>query len=108
VCNNIFQAAEGAGCRRIIFASSINVIGGYPLEVAVSTNMPVRPANLYGATKAWGESLARFFADTTTLSCICLRFGWIKDADNLGLPPDHFGLRHVLTYADLVRLSRCY
>lgn len=101
---NIFQASQEAGCRRMIFASSINAVCGYPLEVPVSTNMPVRPPNLYGASKVWGEALARFYADTTRLSCICLRFGWIKDANNLSLPPDDIGLQHVLTYGDLVRL----
>ena len=30
---NIFRAAKDQGCRRVIFASSIQVIEGYPLDV---------------------------------------------------------------------------
>jgi len=99
---NIFQAAHEAGCRRIIFASSINTVSGYPAEVCVSADAPVRPPNLYGVSKVWGEALARFYADARGLSCICLRFGWVKDGAEIGLVND--GLHCVLTHGDLVRL----
>lgn len=101
---NIFQAAQEAGCRRLLFASSVNTTLGYLVEVPVSAAMPVRPPNLYGASKVWGEALARFYADTTQLSCICLRFGWVKDGHNFPLPPHDTNLHLVLTYNDLVRL----
>src|SRR5262249_37590278 len=32
---NIFQAAHESGCRRVIFASSVNAVAGYPREVQV-------------------------------------------------------------------------
>jgi len=99
---NIFQAAYEAGCRRIIFASSINTVSGYPAEVRVSTDAPVRPPNLYGVSKVWGEALARFYADTKGLSCICLRFGWALSTAEIGLA--NAELHHVLTHGDLVRL----
>ncbi len=72
---NIFQAAHEAGCRRVIYASSVNAVAGYPRDVQVHTSMPVRPLNLYGASKAWGEAVACFYADQRGLSSICLRFG---------------------------------
>ena len=75
---NVFQAAHEARCRRVIFASSGHTVSGYPIDTQVHPNMPVRPANLYGATKVWGEALARFYADQKGLSCICLRFGWVQ------------------------------
>src|SRR5688572_28399544 len=59
----IFQAAHEAGCRRAIFASSINAVFGYPAELQIQTNLPVRPLNLYGASKAWGEAVACFYVD---------------------------------------------
>lgn len=99
---NIFQAAHEAGCRRIIFASSINTVSGYPAEVRVSTDAPVRPPNLYGVSKVWGEALARFYADAKGLSCICLRFGWALSTAEIGLA--NAELHHVLTHGDLVRL----
>ncbi len=101
---NVFQAAQEAGCRRVIFASSVNAVGGYPAEMQVTTSMPVRPPNLYGATKAWGEAVARFYADRHGLSAICLRFGWVQARDSEQLRPNFDYLDIVLTYEDLGRL----
>lgn len=102
---NVFQAAHEAGCRRVIFASSINAVSGYPREVQVHTDMPVRPPNLYGATKAWGEAVAYFYADQHNLSAICLRFAWVTDRNNREhIRPGFYPLNSILTYEDLTRL----
>lgn len=101
---NVFEAARQAGCRRVIYASSVNAVSGYDSEVQVHTNMPVRPPNLYGATKAWGEALARFYADRHNISMICLRFGWVISRDDARLRPNHNLLSIGLTYHDLTKL----
>jgi len=101
---NIFEAAHQAGCRRVIFASSVNAVFGYPDDVQVRTDMPVRPLNLYGASKAWGEAVACFYADQKNLSAICLRFGWVVDRDNPNIKKEHPYLDIVLTYHDLAKL----
>jgi len=101
---NVFQAAHEAGCSRIIFASSVNTVLGYSPDVPVSANLPVRPPNLYGATKVWGETLARYYSDSSNISCVCLRIGWVKDPHNLGLPPGDPRLHFVITHGDLVKL----
>jgi nucleoside-diphosphate-sugar epimerase len=101
---NIFQAAHEAGCRRVIFASSVNAVFGYPKDMQVHTTMPVRPLNLYGASKAWGEAVACFYADQRGFSAICLRFGWVISRDSEQLRPDHPYLDIALTYEDLTRL----
>jgi nucleoside-diphosphate-sugar epimerase len=101
---NVFQAAHEAGCRRVIFASSVNAVFGYPKDVQVCTDMPVRPLNLYGASKAWGEAVACFYADQRELSAICLRFGWVIERDSDLLRPGHPYLDIALTYEDLTRL----
>ncbi|MBT5875055.1 MAG: NAD(P)-dependent oxidoreductase [Candidatus Latescibacteria bacterium] len=72
---NGFQAAAEAGCRRIVFASSVNAVLGYGGETATSWDVPIYPQNVYGATKCWGEALARVYADQNDLSCICVRLG---------------------------------
>jgi nucleoside-diphosphate-sugar epimerase len=100
----VFEGAHQAGCRRVVFASSINAVFGYPADVQVHTNMPVRPINLYGATKAWGEAVARVYADTHNMSALCLRFGWVIDRTSKLLRPDHEWLDIALTYEDLGRL----
>jgi len=101
---NVFESAHQSGCRRVIFASSVNAILGYPEEVQVNTQMPVRPPNLYGASKAWGEALARFYADQRGLSAICLRFGWVVASDDPALRRDAPELDIALTLTDLTQL----
>ena len=82
---NIFRAAKDAGCQRVIFASSINAVSGYPEDVQITPTMPTRPPNLYGVSKAFGESIASYFADGEGLSSICIRIGYY-DAGNLDAP----------------------
>ncbi|MCC6167983.1 MAG: NAD(P)-dependent oxidoreductase [Caldilineaceae bacterium] len=101
---NVFESAHQAGCRRVIFASSVNAVLGYPHDVQVNINMPIRPINLYGATKVWGEAVASSYAAQTDLSCICLRFGWVVDRDSPDIKLDHPYLDIALTYHDLARL----
>jgi uronate dehydrogenase len=101
---NVFQAALEQGCKRVIFASSVNAVANYPADVQVKPDMPVAPPNLYGATKAWGEALGRFYADQKGLGVICLRLGWVTDKDNKQLVPDFPLLDIALTYDDLLRL----
>jgi nucleoside-diphosphate-sugar epimerase len=101
---NVFETAFQAGCKRVIFASSVNSIAGYPADVQVKTSMPVAPPNLYGTTKAWGEALGRFYADQKGLSSICLRLGWVIKKDNPHLKPEFPLLDIALTYDDLLRL----
>jgi len=89
---NVFQTASEAGVRRIIYASSAHVIAGYPLDRQVRTDMPVRPKNLYGVSKAYGEAIGAFFAYQKNVEVIAVRIGafgykhdWVQmSADDLG------------------------
>ena len=70
-----FVAAKSANCRRVIYASSIHAVSGYPPDVQVKTTEPVNPGDLYGVSKCFGEALARYMAEKEGLSSICLRIG---------------------------------
>ncbi len=72
---NIFAAAHAAGCRRVVFASSIHAVMGYAPDVQVKTDDPVNPADIYGVTKCFGEALGRYFAEQEGLSVIAIRIG---------------------------------
>jgi NAD(P)-dependent dehydrogenase (short-subunit alcohol dehydrogenase family) len=72
---NVFVAARAAGCRRVIYASSIHAVSGYPPDVQVKTSEPVNPGDLYGVSKCFGEALARYMAEKEGLSAIALRIG---------------------------------
>ena len=60
---NIFVAAKAAGCRKVIYASSIHAVSGYPADVQVKTDEPVNPGDLYGVSKCFGEALGRYMAE---------------------------------------------
>ena len=93
---NGFEAARRAGCRRLVFASSINAVLGYGKEGRkASWEVPVYPQNVYGATKCWGEALARAYGHEHALSCICVRLhsptfdqsNFAEDATDGGISP---------------------
>ena len=69
------MAAKSAGCRRVIYASSIHAVSGYPPDVQVKTSEPVNPGDLYGVSKCFGEALGRYMAEQEGLSAIALRIG---------------------------------
>lgn len=72
---NAFVAARAAGCRRVVFASSIHAVSGYPADVQVKTSEPVNPGDLYGVSKCFGEALGRYMAEQEGLSVIAIRIG---------------------------------
>lgn len=89
--HSIFTAAKAAGCRRVIFASSIHAVSGYPASVQVKSSDPVNPGDLYGVSKCFGEALGRYMAEQEGLSVIALRIGafqpiaTVRDEESLPL-----------------------
>ena len=85
---NVFEAARRAGVKRVIFASSGATVTGYEREEPYASlvagkyagltswpmlthETPLRPAALYGVSKAYGEALGRQYADEHGLSVLC-------------------------------------
>ena len=71
---NVFQAASETGVRRVVFASSVQAVLAYPEGETLPDDIAPRPANLYGASKVFGESVASTFS-TRGLSAIAVRIG---------------------------------
>lgn len=74
-------AAKAAGCRRVIYASSIHAVSDYPADVQVKSSDPVNPGDLYGVTKCFGEAMGRYMAEREGLSVIALRIGAFQPAE---------------------------
>jgi UDP-glucose 4-epimerase len=77
-CYQLFRAAAEAGCRRVVYASSVHAVSGYPAGHQVSEAEPVNPGDLYGVTKCFGEALGRYVAEQLGISVIALRIGAFK------------------------------
>jgi uronate dehydrogenase len=100
---HVFEAARRNGVPRIIFTSSAHVVGFYPRDTTVDEHAPLRPDSLYGATKAFGEALARLYTDKYGIQTACLRIGSFRPA-----PEDDRQLSTWLSPRDAVQLvERC-
>jgi uronate dehydrogenase len=72
----IYEAAKQTGASRVVFASTNHVTGYYEKNGIYTTpDLPARPDSFYGASKAFGEDLGRYYVDAHGLSVICLRIG---------------------------------
>lgn len=76
---NTYEAARQAGVRRVVFASSHHAVGEYPIDQPVPSHLPPRPDGLYGATKAFGESMGQMHADLHGMSAVSIRIGWYRE-----------------------------
>ena len=101
---NLFQAACEAGCQRVIYASSVMTVDAYPPDISVGAAMPAHPSTLYGVSKAWGETLGRYYAEQKGISVIALRLGWVTARGDRRLTPGYHALSSALTEDDLLRL----
>jgi nucleoside-diphosphate-sugar epimerase len=104
---NIFRAAKDQACRRVICASSIQVVEGYPLDETIYPHSAVRPVNMYGVSKCFAEAVAHCFAYGEGLSSIAVRIGTFEAPRLRG----HFSRRTLRTFVssgDLCQLLvRC-
>jgi nucleoside-diphosphate-sugar epimerase len=119
---NAFQAAEKAGVKRVIFASSNHATGNYENDKPYSdivagmydgldaskiplviTAMPIRPDGPYGVAKAFGEATARYYSDLFGMSTMCLRIGTLN-RESRPTNVRHFAT--LLTHNDLAQLVR--
>lgn len=75
----VAAAAVDCGVRRLALASSLHAVSAYPQgRQRRAADIP-RPANLYGATKAWAEALGAAIAATSSMSVVALRIGYFTD-----------------------------
>lgn len=66
------RASIAAGCRRIVYASSMHVYGNVPAPMRVASS-PTDPVSLYGRSKLLLERLAATVMDRDGVACIGLR-----------------------------------
>ncbi len=86
----VLQAAEDAGVRRVVLASSDSVVGFHynpqgwrPLYLPIDEAHPLQPTEFYSLSKRVGETIARSFADRGRLEVVVIR------PTHIVFPPEH-------------------
>jgi len=78
---HMLDAAKAAGVKRFIFASSCNVAFAATELTQLKTDT-VHVLNPYGATKAFGEVLGRWFYDSCGMEFLAVRIGYFRGSDS--------------------------
>ena len=106
---NVLHAAHELGVKRVVFASSVNAIGGYPRDVQVRAEDVAWPGNVYGASKAWGEAICGAFVAQSKgqLSAIAVRIGGVTRRDQIQADTRRGWHSITVTEEDLSRLFDC-
>lgn len=95
---NIWESAQKAGARRIVYASSIHAVGMHPRQSYIGTDAEHRPDTFYGLAKCFTEDLGRMYWEKRGIESVHLRIlscAPVKNARALGT---------WLSDGDLVRL----
>jgi uronate dehydrogenase len=100
-CFNLFTAAQQAGCRRVVYASSVHAVIGHPAARQVRADDPVWPTTLYGVSKCFGEALGRQLSERG-VSVIVVRIGAFENRDLADLYVSAADLNRLLERAILV------
>lgn len=103
---NVCRAAAECGVRRLVLASSLHAVSGDPDGRQRRVSDPPRPANLYGATKAWSEALGAWTAATSRTSVVALRIGYFAASSPVGTGVGPRDLGAWLSHRDCAELIR--
>jgi len=111
---HLYHAAQQSGTKRIVFASSNHATGayeGFPPQLhlkrdphMISPADPIQPDSDYGVSKAFGETLARYYYERWDMDSICLRIGSVLEDDDPTKDPRT--MKTWLSHRDLVQLVR--
>ena len=83
----VYECAKNIGAGRVVFTSSVHVVGGYDHELlgtgkTISIHDPIRPDSDYGTSKAFGEAIARQYWEQYQLRSVVLRIGNVTAEDD--------------------------
>lgn len=95
---NVWESAQKAGARRIVYASSIHAVGMHPRASHIGIDAEHRPDTFYGLAKCFTEDLGRMYWEKRGIESVHLRIlscAPVKNARALGT---------WLSDGDLVRL----
>ena len=77
---NLWEQGVRAGVQRIVYASSNHVTGFHPTDRIIGLEDEVKADSRYGVTKAFTETLARFYYEKFGLQSLGIRIGRCEDS----------------------------
>jgi uronate dehydrogenase len=99
---HIYEAARRHRAR-VVFPSSVHVVGLYDRSEKLDQDCVLRPDGFYGLSKAYGEMLARMYWDKHEVESVVIRIG-----STLPEPTDRRFLSTWLSHNDFISLiQRC-
>jgi uronate dehydrogenase len=76
---NLWEAALKNGVRRVVYASTNHVVGFHPTSRHIGVDAETKCDSRYGVTKAFTESVARFYYEKYGIAALGLRIGRCED-----------------------------
>jgi nucleoside-diphosphate-sugar epimerase len=102
----VAAAARDCAVPRLVLASSQQAVSAYPDAFQRRAEDPARPANLYGATKAWAEGLGSWVAASSDTTVVALRIGYFAERPPAGAEATPRNLSAWLSPRDCAELVR--
>lgn len=109
---NVYECARIYNIKKVIFASSNHVTGGYEgfpptlhkkkNAAKISVKNFVRPDSDYGTSKIFGEAPARQYLELYNIKSNCIRIGTVLENDNPR--QDERAMKTWLSHRDLIQL----
>ena len=102
---NVLEGARQAGVRRVILASTGQVVMGHEGPWPITPDMPYSPRNWYASAKVMAEVAGQVYGHVHGLSIIVARLGWCpRDREHAArLAVDEFGKDVYLSHGDAGR-----
>lgn len=95
---HIWEAAYQQGVKRVVYASSIHIVGMHKKTDFIGIDAPHRPDTYYGLAKCFAEDLASMYWDKRGVEAVCLRILSCAQVTNAR------ALGSWLSYDDLIHL----
>ena len=118
---NVYESAKINKVKKVIFASSNHAVGLFENDdpykqivkgnyenidhnniPVIDHNVPIRPDSYYGISKAYGESMGRFYFEEHGIESINLRIGTVQKVDTPTNSIRHFATW--LSHKDIAQL----
>ena len=111
---NVYECARIYNVKKVIFASSNHVTGGYeriPSKLhkedrprLIKVTDEIRPDSDYATSKVFGETIARQYFELYGIASICIRIGTVIEDDDP--TKSERTMRTWLSHDDLLQLIR--